>query len=130
MVGVAIAALAVIAHMLEAHGRAYRVLHAEDTRDADGDGRREIAFAESGATPRIGLLSAAGRILPGFPRAAATKLAELTKEETSPEIGSQPRWTPNRIMRSSASQNVGTANPVNTVTVEIRSNQESFRTAE
>jgi len=33
------AALAVLAHLLEAHGRAYRILHAEDTRDADGDGR-------------------------------------------------------------------------------------------
>jgi beta-glucosidase len=31
-------ALTVIAHLLEAHGRAYRVLHAEDTVDADGDG--------------------------------------------------------------------------------------------
>lgn len=31
-------ALAVIAHQLEAHGRAYRVLHAEDRWDADGDG--------------------------------------------------------------------------------------------
>src|SRR6185436_12353894 len=32
------AALEVMAHLLEAHGRAYRILHAEDTRDADGDG--------------------------------------------------------------------------------------------
>jgi len=31
-------ALTVIAHQLEAHGRAYRVLHAEDRWDADGDG--------------------------------------------------------------------------------------------
>ena len=31
-------ALEVIANQLEAHGRAYRVLHAEDTHDADGDG--------------------------------------------------------------------------------------------
>jgi beta-glucosidase len=42
------AALAVIAHMLEAHGRAYRVLHAEDTRDADGDGRPAVVgFAKA-----------------------------------------------------------------------------------
>ena len=33
------AALAVIANLLEAHGRAYRVLHEEDRADADGDGR-------------------------------------------------------------------------------------------
>jgi beta-glucosidase len=31
-------ALAVIAHQLEAHGRAYHVLHSEDRADADGDG--------------------------------------------------------------------------------------------
>ncbi len=37
------AALAVIAHLLEAHGRAYRILHAEDTADADGDGRPVVA---------------------------------------------------------------------------------------
>jgi len=36
------AALAVIAHMLEAHGRAYRILHEEDRTDADGDGRAAI----------------------------------------------------------------------------------------
>jgi len=33
------AALAVIANMLEAHAHAYRILHEEDTADADGDGR-------------------------------------------------------------------------------------------
>jgi beta-glucosidase len=32
------AALAVMANLLEAHGRAYRILHEDDTRDADGDG--------------------------------------------------------------------------------------------
>ncbi len=36
------AALAVMANLLEAHGRAYRVLHAEDTRDADDDGRPAV----------------------------------------------------------------------------------------
>ncbi len=32
-------ALVVMANLLEAHGRAYRILHAEDRIDADGDGR-------------------------------------------------------------------------------------------
>ena len=36
------AALVVIAHQLEAHGRAYRILHHEDRQDADGDGRAAI----------------------------------------------------------------------------------------
>ncbi len=36
------AALAVMANLLEAHGRAYRILHAEDARDADGDGRAAL----------------------------------------------------------------------------------------
>ncbi len=36
------AALAVIANLLEAHGRAYRVLHEEDRVDADGDGRAAV----------------------------------------------------------------------------------------
>ena len=36
------AALAVMARLLEAHGRAYRILHAEDTLDADGDGKRAV----------------------------------------------------------------------------------------
>jgi len=45
------AALAVMAHLIEAHGRAYRVLHAEDTRDADGDGRAVVAgFAKAWVT--------------------------------------------------------------------------------
>jgi len=45
------AALAVIAHMLEAHGLAYRILHAEDTRDADGDGRPAVVgFAKAWVT--------------------------------------------------------------------------------
>src|SRR5207237_8833198 len=35
-------ALLVIAHQLEAHGRAYRVLHEEDRWDADGDGRPAV----------------------------------------------------------------------------------------
>jgi len=35
-------ALQVIANLLEAHGRAYRVLHAEDRTDADGDGRAAV----------------------------------------------------------------------------------------
>ncbi|MBI1795843.1 MAG: glycoside hydrolase family 1 protein [Candidatus Eisenbacteria bacterium] len=36
------AALAVMANLLEAHGRAYRILHETDTRDADADGRAAI----------------------------------------------------------------------------------------
>ena len=41
------AALIVIANLLEAHGRAYRVLHAEDHRDADGDGEAaRVGFAK------------------------------------------------------------------------------------
>src|SRR5262249_23568977 len=40
-------ALAAMALLLEAHGRAYRVLHAEDTRDADGDGiAARVGFAK------------------------------------------------------------------------------------
>jgi len=40
-------ALRVMAHQLEAHGRAYRALHEEDTRDADGDGRAAmVGFAK------------------------------------------------------------------------------------
>ena len=36
------AALAVMANLIEAHGRAYRALHQADTIDADGDGRAAI----------------------------------------------------------------------------------------
>jgi beta-glucosidase len=40
-------ALAVIAHMLEAHGRAYRILHDVDRHDADGDGKSaQVGFAK------------------------------------------------------------------------------------
>ena len=40
-------ALEVIANQLEAHGRAYRVLHAEDRADADGDGEAaRVGFAK------------------------------------------------------------------------------------
>ena len=40
-------ALAVIANQLEAHGRAYRTLHAEDHADADGDGvPARVGFAK------------------------------------------------------------------------------------
>ncbi|MEY4071743.1 MAG: hypothetical protein RL721_2357 [Candidatus Eisenbacteria bacterium] len=40
-------ALEVIANQLEAHGRAYRVLHAEDRHDADGDGHAvRVGFAK------------------------------------------------------------------------------------
>jgi beta-glucosidase len=40
-------ALAVIANQLEAHGRAYRILHEEDRADADGDGRAaRVGFAK------------------------------------------------------------------------------------
>jgi beta-glucosidase len=40
-------ALAVIAHQLEAHGRAYHVLHSEDRADADGDGvAARVGFAK------------------------------------------------------------------------------------
>jgi beta-glucosidase len=41
-------ALAVIANLLEAHARAYRILHEEDRLDADGDGRAVLAsFAKN-----------------------------------------------------------------------------------
>jgi beta-glucosidase len=36
-------ALEVMAHLLEAHGRAYRILHEDDRADADGDGRAVMA---------------------------------------------------------------------------------------
>jgi beta-glucosidase len=36
------AALAVLGNLLEAHGRAYRILHQEDGADADGDGRAAV----------------------------------------------------------------------------------------
>ncbi len=36
-------ALRVMANLLEAHGRAYRILHEEDRADADGDGRPVLA---------------------------------------------------------------------------------------
>ncbi len=40
-------ALAVMANQLEAHGRAYRILHEEDRADADGDGRAaRVGFAK------------------------------------------------------------------------------------
>ncbi|HEV2104892.1 MAG TPA: family 1 glycosylhydrolase [Candidatus Eisenbacteria bacterium] len=40
-------ALEVIANQLEAHGRAYRILHAEDRADADGDGvPARVGFAK------------------------------------------------------------------------------------
>lgn len=45
-------ALGVIANLLEAHARAYRVLHAEDRVDADGDGHAaRVGFAKH----RVGL---------------------------------------------------------------------------
>jgi beta-glucosidase len=41
------AALVVIAHQLEAHGHAYRILHEEDRTDADGDGlAARVGFAK------------------------------------------------------------------------------------
>jgi beta-glucosidase len=41
------AALCVLANLLEAHGRAYRILHAEDRHDADGDGSAaRVGFAK------------------------------------------------------------------------------------
>jgi beta-glucosidase len=41
------AALRVLANLLEAHGRAYRILHEEDRADADGDGRAAlVGFAK------------------------------------------------------------------------------------
>jgi beta-glucosidase len=41
------AALGVIANLLEAHGRAYRILHTEDHADADGDGESaRVGFAK------------------------------------------------------------------------------------
>ena len=40
-------ALAVLAHQLEAHGRAFHVLHSEDRTDADGDGvAARVGFAK------------------------------------------------------------------------------------
>lgn len=47
-----------------------------------------------------------------------------------PEIGSQPSFTPKRIIMSRASQKVGMENPVKTATVEIRSKRDPLRTAE
>ena len=47
-----------------------------------------------------------------------------------PEIGSQPSFTPKRIISSRASQKVGMANPMKTTTVEIRSKRDPLRTAE
>ena len=42
------AALVVMANLLEAHGRAYRVIHEEDRADADGDGRAaRVGFAKN-----------------------------------------------------------------------------------
>src|SRR3989337_749056 len=63
------------------------------------------------------------QIFPARPR-------ESYSSETSPEMGSHLSFTPNRIMSSRASQNVGTANPVNTTTVENRASHESCRPAE
>ncbi len=41
------AALCVMANLLEAHGRAYRILHEEDRHDADGDGHAAwVGFAK------------------------------------------------------------------------------------
>jgi len=41
-------ALLVIGHQLEAHGRAYRILHEEDRLDADGDGHEAmVGFAKN-----------------------------------------------------------------------------------
>ncbi len=41
------AALRVLGNLLEAHGRAYRILHEEDRSDADGDGRAAlVGFAK------------------------------------------------------------------------------------
>jgi beta-glucosidase len=41
------AALVVLGHLLEAHGRAYRILHDEDRADADGDGvKARVGFAK------------------------------------------------------------------------------------
>lgn len=41
--------------------------------------------------------------------------------ERSPEMGSQPSWTPKRIISSSASQKSGVAKPTKTKTVVILS---------
>jgi len=42
--------------------------------DTAGDGSQEVAFVESGAAPRLAVVSGSGRFLPGFPRL----LAEVT----------------------------------------------------
>jgi len=54
----------------------------------------------------------------------------LVVQRRNPEIGSQPSFTPKRIIISKASQKVGMANPVKTATVEIRSKRDPLRTAE
>ncbi len=56
--------------------------------------------------------------------------SESYSREEIPEMGSHPSFTPKRIISSRASQKVGMANPVNTVTVEIRSKRDPLRTAE
>src|SRR2546430_7851046 len=50
--------------------------------------------------------------------------------ERSPEIGSHPSCTPNRIMRSRASQKSGVAKPTKTKTVVTLSKVEYWRVAE
>ena len=47
--------------------------------------------------------------------------------ERSPEIGSQPSWTPKTIMSMRASQKSGVAKPTNTKTVVTLSNLEYWR---
>ncbi len=50
--------------------------------DPDGDGRRVVAFVESGAAPRLGVVSGSGEFLPGFPR-----LLEEVTDRHAPAAG-------------------------------------------
>ena len=52
---------------LDAQGRKRYVNADLAAADLDGDGRPEIVFVESGFTPRLTALDAAGRMMPGFP---------------------------------------------------------------
>jgi len=49
--------------------------------------------------------------------------------ERKPEMGSQPSWTPKRIISSRASQKSGVAKPTKTKIVVTLSNAEYWRTA-
>jgi len=69
----------VIANQLEAHGRAYRVLHAEDKLDADGDGRPDLLVTGAVHDPRV------------MVREPAKWVAALR--------ASDPEWSPRLVFR-------------------------------